>query len=51
MSVFDNTEKDNLEFEIRTFLENHTIADLMEVVAWCIDGKEIDYIDKCTKGE
>ena len=40
MSVFDNAEKDNLEYEIRTFLENHTIADLLYVVHYCVTEKE-----------
>ena len=40
MSVFGNEEKDDLEYEVRTFLENHTITDLLEVVFYCIRSYE-----------
>jgi len=40
MSAFDNRSKDNLEYEIRTFLEDHSISELLEVVLWCIKEKE-----------
>jgi hypothetical protein len=40
MSVYDNAAKDNLEYEIRTFLENHTIAELLAIVFYCVDEKE-----------
>ena len=43
MSVFDDASKDDLEFEIRTFLEEHTITELMQVVTYCIRSKEGDY--------
>ena len=36
MSIFDNRSKDDLEIEIRNFLEENTIEDLLEVVNWCI---------------
>lgn len=49
MSAFDNEEKDNLEYEIRTFLETHTINDLLIIVNYCIDSKENGYIDKIDK--
>ena len=42
MSAFDNKEKDDLEMEIRRFLENHTIEELMEVVNYCIKDREDD---------
>ena len=47
MSVFDNPDKDNLEMEIRLFLEEHTITELFEVIQWCVESKEDDYINKC----
>lgn len=40
MSVFDNAEKDNLEYEIRNFLEERTITELLEVVKYCVEEKE-----------
>lgn len=40
MSAFDDVGKDNLEFEIRLFLNEHTIAELMQVVTYCIEEKE-----------
>jgi hypothetical protein len=40
MSVYDNADKDNLEYEIRTFLENHTITELLEIVQYCVSEKE-----------
>lgn len=40
MSVFDNASKDDLEYEIRTFLEEHTITELLEVVRYCVSEKE-----------
>lgn len=46
MSVFDNSAKDDLEYEVRTFLEEHTIIELLEVVKYCIETKEDDYIEK-----
>ena len=36
----------NLEYEIRTFLEENTIYDLLSVVNYCIESKENNYIDK-----
>lgn len=42
MSWFDNTEKDNLLDEVTRFLENHSIAELMEVITQAIDRKEND---------
>ena len=44
MSVFDNNDLDDLEYEIRTFLETHTISELLHVVKYCVEGKEDDYI-------
>ena len=46
MSVFGNPDKDNLEMEIRLFLEEHTITELIDVVQWCVESKEDDYISK-----
>ena len=40
MRVFDNASKDDLEYEIRTFLEEHTITELLEVVRYCVSEKE-----------
>ena len=40
MSVFDNPRKDDLEYEIRTFLEEHTITELLGIVCYCISEKE-----------
>lgn len=50
MSVFGDPDKDNLEMEIRLFLEEHTITELIDVVQWCVESKEDDYISKI-KGE
>ena len=50
MSVFDNRSKDDLEIEIRNFLEENTIADLLDVVKWCIESKEEDMLFEL-KGE
>ena len=46
MSIFDNSSKDDLEYEISTFLEEHTIVELLEVVKYCIETKEDNYIEK-----
>ena len=40
MSAFDNKEWDDLEREIRMFLMNHSIGNLMEIVKYCIEDKE-----------
>jgi len=40
MSAFGDYEKDNLEYEIRFFLENHKISELLDVVRYCIEDKE-----------
>lgn len=40
MSAFGNSEKDNLESEIRDFLENHSISELLDVVRYCVEEKE-----------
>ena len=45
MSIFDNRSKDDLEMEIRHFLEENTIADLLDVVKWCIKSKEEDMLE------
>ena len=46
MSAFDNRDKDNLEEEIRWFLEDHTIGELMAVVSYCIESKENNYLEQ-----
>lgn len=40
MSAFGNCEKDNLEYEIRIFLETHKISELLDVVRYCVENKE-----------
>ena len=45
MSIFDNANKDDLEYEISEFLESHTINELLEVVKYCIESKEDTYIE------
>ncbi len=50
MSAFDNRVKDDLEMEIRIFLEENTITDLLEIVKYCIEDKEADMLSKL-KGE
>lgn len=50
MSIFDNRSKDDLEMEIRHFLEENTISDLLDVVKWCIESKEEDMLSEL-KGE
>lgn len=46
MSVFDNYAKDNLEEEIRDFLKDNTITELLDVIKWCVEVKEDDYISE-----
>ena len=46
MSIFDNRDKDDLEYEISAFLEEHTIYDVLTVVNYCIESKESNYIDE-----
>lgn len=50
MSAFDNRSKDDLEMDIRNFLEENTITDLLEVVKWCVESKENDMLSEL-KGE
>lgn len=50
MSVFGNRAKDDLEWEMRNFLEENTITDLLEVVKWCVENKEYEMLSKI-KGE
>ena len=50
MSIFDNRAKDDLEVEIRNFLEENTISDLLAVVKWCIESKVEDMLSEL-KGE
>ena len=50
MSAFDNRSKDDLEIEIRKFLEENTIEDLFEVVNWCVKSKVDDMLSEL-KGE
>ena len=40
MSVFDDNDMDSLEIEIRNFLENHPVKDLMRVLLYCIEDKK-----------
>lgn len=42
MSWFDNAAKDNLLEEVSRFLEDHSIAALMEVITQAIYRKEND---------
>lgn len=37
MSMFDNSEKDNLYYEITNFLETHSLKEFMEVLMWALD--------------
>lgn len=37
MSMFDNSEKDNLYYEIRDFLSTHNLKEFMEVLMWALD--------------
>ena len=46
MSIFDDRSKDDLEMEIRNFLEENTIEDLLEVVNWCIKSKVEDMLSE-----
>lgn len=39
-----NISKDNLENEMRSFLEEHTIYELLEIVQRCVRQKEEDYL-------
>lgn len=47
MSAFDNREWDNLEREIRLFLADHSIGNLMEIVKYCIEDKEDSFPTFC----
>lgn len=45
MGIFDDVKQklldsDDLEYEMSTFLENHTITELLEVVQYCVSEKE-----------
>lgn len=40
-----NISKDNLENEMRSFLEEHTIYELLEIVQCCVRQKEEDYLN------
>lgn len=40
MSWFGNYDKDNLESAINDFLETHTMSEMLEVVAYCVECKE-----------
>ena len=40
MSMYDNCEKDDLYREVETFLENHPISELLEIVTDAVEGKE-----------
>lgn len=44
MSYFDNNDKDYLVQEIERFLEQYTLAELMEVISACVETKENEYI-------
>lgn len=46
MSVFSDTDKNDLEYEIRTFLESHTISELLDVVKWCVEAKEMEGVEE-----
>ena len=48
-SIFGSADKDNLEYEIMTFLEENTMAELLDVVKWCVEIKEDEY--RSEKGE
>ena len=37
MSMYDNAEKDELDYYISQFLENHTISELLYIVARAIE--------------
>lgn len=41
MSVFGNADKDGLLYEINDFLETYNISELMDVVKWAVEEKEI----------
>lgn len=55
MGKFDDVKQkllasDDLEYEMRTFLENHTITELLEVVQYCVSEKEDEECDRnCEK--
>lgn len=42
MSYFDNRPKDYLLEDVKKFLENHSITELMEVITYAIECKEND---------
>lgn len=37
MSMYDDSEKDDIYYSIEQFLENHTIAELLKIVARAIE--------------
>ena len=37
MSRYGDYKKDNLSYEIDEFLESHSISELLEIVAYCVE--------------
>ena len=46
MSRYDDNDKDGLAYELEEFLENHTIYELLKIVADAVATKESEYTDK-----
>ena len=43
MNYYGNNEKDNLLTEIREFLKEHPVSELLEIVAVAVEYKESGY--------
>lgn len=42
MSRYGDYKKDNLSYEIDEFLESHSISELLEIVADCVQNVELE---------
>ncbi len=45
MSAFGDNEWDDILWEIREFLKNHKISELMEIIRYAIEEKEEGYLN------
>ena len=45
MSMYDNNEKDSVYYELKEFLKEHSISELMKIVADAIYAKEEGYLN------
>jgi len=45
MSMYDNSEKDNLYYEIKDFLKGHKVSELLDMVATAVEYEKEDTED------